>query len=667
MAENQEYEERVRDALERIAEIPAETSVPEPFRDYFRKTALFLLGVKKDADNRSLYEDILPEHYDTSYSNPDYAAEKLGPGMGPLLAAVYAELRGIIPAVFEDDYESCAVLYELFLLLYFEFENEDLPREATVREIFGAYIRDYLGYYVEKRIAAQLDPSADFVTKIIMESDLSDPSYLYRYGEYVTENTVKTAVFMAGLPEETVTRMAEAYTRGFREGFVHAGKDLSKKKTVQIIFELGFERMVRKAIQQFAEMGLSPTFTRYSPVLAGKSPNRHAGYTGAVPNMQFDYDHREDLALVMDEAFVSQRKRAAQEAFEKMRIPAGEHAGPAVLMTFGETPFVPRQHEACIRMTKEETKRNLDLLNGLLMIRQRYIPETERSFTIIAFPTPGISDHFEEIFQDTIRVNTLDSGRYSAIQQKLIDALDQGEAVRVKGMNGNRTNLTVRLHPLCDPKKETIFENCVADVNIPVGEVFTSPVLKGTEGTLHVKRVFLEDYEFIDLELSFRDGMISTSSCGNYENEEENRKYIEENILFHHPTLPLGEFAIGTNTTAFVMARKYGIESRLPILIAEKTGPHFAVGDTCYSHEEDNPVFNPDGKEIIARDNEHTLIRKTDPSKAYYGCHTDITIPYEELGEVTVIKRDGGEIPLLREGRFVLPGTEELNIPLDGK
>ena len=41
----------------------------------------------------------------------------------------------------------------------------------------------------------------------------------------------------------------------------------------------------------------------------------------------------------------------------------------------------------------------------------------------------------------------------------------------------------------------------------------------------------------------------------------------------------------------------------MPILIAEKMGPHFAVGDTCYSWQEDTPVYNPDGKEIIARDN----------------------------------------------------------------
>ena len=72
----------------------------------------------------------------------------------------------------------------------------------------------------------------------------------------------------------------------------------------------------------------------------------------------------------------------------------------------------------------------------------------------------------------------------------------------------------------------------------------------------------------------------------------------------------MGEFAIGTNTTAYRMAKEYQIGAKLPILIAEKTGPHFAVGDTCYSHAEDTAVYNPNGKEIIARDNEKSLLRK---------------------------------------------------------
>ena len=144
----------------------------------------------------------------------------------------------------------------------------------------------------------------------------------------------------------------------------------------------------------------------------------------------------------------------------------------------------------------------------------------------------------------------------------------------------------------------------------------------------------------------------------------ENRKYIEDNILFHHPKLAMGEFAIGTNTTAYVAAQKYNIADKLPILIAEKMGPHFAVGDTCYSWAEDIKVYNPNGKEIVARDNSVSIQRKEDVSAAYFHCHTDITIPYEELKSITVECADGKEIEIIRDGIFVLPGTEILNEPL---
>ena len=158
--------------------------------------------------------------------------------------------------------------------------------------------------------------------------------------------------------------------------------------------------------------------------------------------------------------------------------------------------------------------------------------------------------------------------------------------------------MTVQLYRLNDPEKETIFENCVADVNIPVGEVFTSPVLQGTNGVLHVSRVYLNGLQYKDLEICFADGMISGYGCKNFADPNVCRDYVKENILFNHETLPLGEFAIGTNTTAYVAGRKYGIEEKYPILIAEKTGPHFAVGDTCYSYSEDTEVYNPDGKRL---------------------------------------------------------------------
>ena len=132
-----------------------------------------------------------------------------------------------------------------------------------------------------------------------------------------------------------------------------------------------------------------------------------------------------------------------------------------------------------------------------------------------------------------------------------------------------------------------------------------------------------------------------------------------------HETLPIGEFAIGTNNTAYRMAREFDIAGKLPILIAEKTGPHFAVGDTCYSFEEDNITYNPDGKAIIARENEVSALRKTDRSKAYFQCHTDITIPYDELEYIRVVRTDGSSASIIEDGRFTFPVAEELNKALN--
>ncbi len=340
-------------------------------------------------------------------------------------------------------------------------------------------------------------------------------------------------------------------------------------------------------------------------------------------------------------------------------------AGPAVMETFGEKPFSPESKKDA--PSYYEAQRSLALLYDSRsgQITNQYIKGEERSFTIIAYPVPEIGAQYKEIFQDVVRINTLDAGLYEKVQQTLIDALDQGESVRVIGKGRNLTDLAVRLHKLEHPDKETNFENCVADVNIPVGEVFTTPVLEGTDGVLSVSKAYLNGLQFQNLKMTVQDGLVTDYSCTNFEKEEDNRKYIYDNVLRHHPTLPIGEFAIGTNTTAYVAGRRYHIEDKMPILIAEKTGPHFAVGDTCYSWSEEIKVYNPNGKEIIAKDNSVSALRKEDVSKAYFQCHTDITIPYEELEEISVVTKQGKKIILLKEGRFVLPGTEMLNEPLE--
>ena len=58
-------------------------------------------------------------------------------------------------------------------------------------------------------------------------------------------------------------------------------------------------------------------------------------------------------------------------------------------------------------------------------------------------------------------------------------------------------------------------------------------------------------------------------------------------------------------------------------------------------------------------------MRDTKPLEAYFNCHTDITIPYDELAELTAVRKDGSRIPVIKDGRFVLPGCEELNKAFD--
>ena len=680
-------EERFLLAKDRIKEIKGETGLRPEFQEFFVKTAGFLElimenyafimdgGLEKSPveelkeRNYRLYEDILPENYGKSYGNPRVCAELFGKEYGQLLCFLYAELRSLIPFIFERRLSDMVIRMELFLEIYGSFvceqeESGELPEREALRDILYFYVSDYTREATEQKIRDMVVPESDFALRII-ESDLTDCRYLYYFGEYVTDNEVETWKHLNTLSEETLQKMADTYTEGYRIGFEVGNKDITRKKTVNIRYCLGFEPVIKRAVDNFGKIGLRPTIYRAaSSILQGRGMSR-VGYYGAVPNKQYDFDHKDDQALVFDRKLMQVHLEALKEGYEKYKKEAAVFGGPAVMEIFGEKPVNLEEKPEALHLSGEQQKLMVEYMSASGELVNQYIKGEERSFTIIAFPVPEIGEDFSAIFDETIKLNTLDYALYQRMQQVIIDTLDKGKYVIVKGMNGNRTNLKVMLHPLENPDKQTNFENCVADVNIPVGEVFTSPILAGTEGILHVSRVYLRELEFKNLSLTFEDGMVTDYDCGNFEDREQNRKLIRDNVLFHHDSVPLGEFAIGTNTTAYVMARKYGIEDKLPILIAEKTGPHFAVGDTCYSHAEDVAVCNPDGKEIIARDNECSLKRKDKDASAYFNCHTDVTIPYDELGCIRVMRKDGSTCSIIENGRFVLPGTEALNEPFD--
>lgn len=662
--------ERYEIATSRIREIINEDTVSEPFKSFFCKASEFICKIDdlnsiiKSGEindfsldrlkelNKSLFEEIYSENYEESFANPEYAVKTLGEEYGKILCYIYTKNRGMIRNVYMGRLEEVVLQMELFTQIYNYFEDVEQLEYDNVYETVYSYEKDNTEIFTDLMIEDRINPDNKFAVDIVMNSDLNDLRYLYKYGEHVGFNELKMAEFLNSLSQEEIDRLAKVYTEGYRIGFINTGKDISKKGTVDIRYSLGFERIIRSAIFNFKKMGLEPVIYQ-------------VGYTTTSPNRQYAYDHRYDDALYLDKAYIKRKLEVSRHAYESRKQLAGKMAGPAVIEIFGETPFEPENKKQAYALSEEQQKLKSEYITEYQTMVQEYIKGDERSFTIIAFPIPEFGDDFEQMFKETVKINTLDSEIYGKVQQNIIDALDQAEYVKVLGKGDNKTNMKVQMHDLKNPLKETNFENCLADVNIPLGEVFTSPKLKGTEGILHVSQVYLNDLKYNDLQITFEDGKIKDYTCKNFDTEEENKKFIKQNVMFNHETLPIGEFAIGTNTTAYMVAKKYHVVYKLPILIVEKMGPHFAVGDTCYSFEEDIKTYNPDGKEIVVRENEVSALRKTDIKKAYFGCHTDITMPYDELGEITAVRKDGSKITIIKDGRFVLEGTELLNEPLE--
>jgi len=543
-----------------------------------------------------------------------------------------------------------AIKYLVFIEVCALFQNS-VPAIDDCRILMMRVFNNTNKDDVVMNFAKSYGPETIMYRNILMNADHSDLRYLYQYGKHIGENELKSAEFLSSYPDEKINILARAIAEAFIRGYELAKKDLTAKKTLNIYYHLGQEKIARAIVKYIESKDLKVLLN----MIFTTSPNR-----------QYGYDHRFDAALYLNETMVENTKENLIAATNECGDFLKEFAGPIYFDTFGEKPFAPENKPACLKLSSEQQKLSQKMNITRSQIMDKYVSRSTTSFCIVGFPLPEIGDKFVEIFEETNAINMIDTIHHEDIQQHIVDALDKADFVHVKGKNGNLTDIKVKMQKLDDPAKQTNFVNCGADVNIPVGEVFTSPTLAGTNGVLHLKETFLKQLKFVDLNLKFKDGYVEEYSCANFEKEEDNKKYIQENLLFPHKTLPIGEFAIGTNTQAYVMAQKFDILPILPVLIVEKMGPHFAIGDTCFSWEEDAAVYNPiDNKEITARDNERSALRKEDPAKAYTNCHTDITLPYEDLDFISAVTADGEKIDIIRDGRFVVPGTEELNIPLD--
>ncbi len=601
-------------------------------------------------ENNELYNELLPNNYQNSYANPTYGVTVLGDKFGQLISHFYRKYRDYVTYAFYHKLFKMEEYNRLFIDVFAYVENNRLEYEA-LKELTTRAEREVKTQEIILKLKETFDKDFRHFKETIENTDLSDLRYLFRYGYFVTDNEIKTAKHLLNYSEGKLKKLSNQVAKAYINGFIRNGKDISGKSSVNIVFNIGQELIIRQLIEVLKEYNLDALINNVASTEANK---------------QYDYDHRFDAALYLDEEYTKLIGANFEEAFENCKEISSVYSGLIQLCKFGDLPFMPETKKECLKFSDEQQKLFQIHQNDIVRIQDKYVPQKELSFTLISFPCPEIGKNFEQVFEDILEVNMLDTDKYELIQQKIIDVLDEADYVHVKGKGDNETDLKVKMQEIKNPDKETNFLNCGADINIPVGEVYTSPRLTGTNGILHVEEAYLNDLKFIKLRLTFKDGYVASYDCSNFNKEEDNKKYVKENLLFPHKTLPLGEFAVGTNTLAYVLAKEHNILNILPVVMIEKMGPHFAIGDTCFRLREEKPIFNRlDNKEVIARENEKTTLRKTEMNEAYTYRHIDITLPYECVEFIAAITRNGKKIDVIKDGKFVLEGTDELNKPFE--
>lgn len=613
--------------------------------DYFQNSSL----QKLKEDNYNLFKDISGENYKRSYNNPEYAVSIFGLEMGQLLSAFYAKTRGKIESVYRHKRFDINYVLSEYIEAFNIVSQGDFHYKSLNKVMFPVTKERLIESNYFTRVE-RMSKKGSYYLAVIKNNSFKNIRDLFRMDKYISETEIKTIEFLAKYSKDKIRDFATRVVAAFERGFIVDNKNRGNRSVVQLFYNIGQETLVKECVEE----------------LEGKGFNVSVGVvTSSLINRQYNYDHRFDFGIYFNKENAKLDLEALSEAYEQAKDFMDECCGPLIFESFGETPFSPEKKLVAIKLTKEqqEIKNNYDRESGQLL--EKFYPNENTNGAIVAMPSAEIGDRFEEIFEDTLKINSMDNNVYEPIQQKIIDILDKGQYIHVKGMGTNETDIKVRLNKLENPEKETNFVNCVADVNIPLGEVYTTPVLKGTEGVLHIKDIYL-GLKYKDLKLYVKDGFVFDYSCSNFEEEDDNKAYVKENLMELNDKLPIGEFAIGTNTEAYMMAKKYDIIEMLPILIIEKMGPHFAIGDTCFSWIEDMPQYNIlNNKAIVARDNEVSIKRKEDKNSAYTSVHTDITIPYEEIEFIKVVDYNGNETSIIEKGRFILVGTELLNKPFE--
>lgn len=581
-------------------------------------------------------------NYSTSFSNPEYLKKQGFPD---------ADLLSVIHHIFDKSLRNVMLSRPIFV-----WNKSDLL--VVLKKYFVDFDRAKLQSELDKQTCASQYKQGDSrmsesstidncYNHVLQKANGNNLDWMAGYGVYISAVEQEMCKFWYELPEEIINKIALHIVDAFFHGFISQSRYVDGRTNVRMMYAIGQEALAQKVVEIFRSREMEPIILQPSSV--------------AYPE-QCLADHVHDGSICIEEESYQTQIDAYSAATDKYREYIKNTCGFIRIGTFGSKVSSITPSEYSYHPSEEVLKMHRRVVIAKRSIEAKVLRPDNLSFCSVVFPDKRVGDNFMEVFNEFYKLNTENSEPYELIQKELIDILDKCDSVRLVGMNGNKTDITVSVGPLDDEEKQTNYLNCGGDINIPHGEMFTTPMLKGTNGVLNVKEIYLRDKYYKNLKLNFYNGRVVDYGCDNFDDLDKNKKYVFENLLNGMENAPMGELSIGTNTLAYKIAEELNLFPRLPILLAEKMGPHIAVGDPCFARGEDSPVINVyGGKEMVARDNELTKLRETDPG-CYVNFHTDITIPFNEMGLFVGMDRKTKEKHvIIKDGLFVPKVADKLN------
>lgn len=587
-------------------------------------------------DLSSLYTDILPQSYASSLVSFSGVSQLVGKELAPVLT-LYAHIfrNGI-----QDALKHRRFLLAKKLELYFEMRRQLMHgqvRAENLRQALHEASLSVLPQLVELCVHEMYDPNDREIGTILAGQDLSDPDYLYEYGLPVTEEVLFYQRFFSSLDEESVRQLSRRAAQSVRSNLL-IDKFADGPRTCCVIkVPMGCERLAKALKDSLSDTGLDTALVKIGSPLEGT---------------RYWQDHLLVPARILGdedmEAFTSACTKAAADCSAMLKGLAGR-------VTFelnDSMAKTPRKNSQRLRGRDQRIGLRCDYMrrvfeDSILSAGQLYktsdmtvyIPScSKEDLTGDAGRELSYAERFTQMIDLQLAPEEVPQRPLTAIT----DAMDYGEFLYLKGRSGNETDLTIGLPVSENQRAESNMLIFRGKGTLPDALVGTVPAMPGTNGILHVRSAVVQGQPVTDLKIVFQDGVINSASYVG----QDGKTY--EADLSNRVGLSISRLRMGLNFSIEETLLS-GLTISVPTKIQEQTCLSVTYGIRPSENTLGIEYYEPLTRKHV----------KIYTPTAY--AETTVSIPYEELSRMSVIHQNGSSVDILREGMFVLIGTDHLN------